>query len=96
MALALIVDSVDAVVKPAENHLTGGGLKDAGDGNVDSSRDHLLGVIHHHHRTVIQLSDSLVVLFAFLENDDAHRFARQNDGLEGIGEFINVQNLDAM
>src|ERR1700693_2985578 len=94
MALALVVDGVNAVVKPAEDHFAGGGLKNAGHGNVDGAGYHLLGVVHHHHSAVVQISDALVVLFALFENKHAHRFARQHNGLERVGQLIDIQDLD--
>src|ERR1700688_513499 len=96
MALALVVDGVNAVVKPAEDHFAGSGLKNAGYGNVDGAGYHLFGVVHHHHGAVVQISDALVVLFAFFENKHAHRFTRQHDGLERVSQLIDVQDLDAV
>jgi hypothetical protein len=37
MALALVVNAMDAVVKPAKNHFARRGLKNAGDGNIDGA-----------------------------------------------------------
>src|SRR5260370_19548405 len=96
MALALVVDGMDAVVKPAEIHFAGGGLKNAGDGYIDSTRDHLLGVVHYYHCAIVQIRDSLVVLFAFLENEDAHRFTWQHNRLQSIGQLVDVQDVDAV
>src|SRR5215472_863821 len=96
MSLALVVNRMDPVVKPAENHFPGRGLKNAGDGDINGARDHLLGVVYNHHGTVVQIRDSLVVLLAFLENEDAHRFTWQHDRLEGVGELVDVQDFDAM
>src|SRR5437773_6523905 len=55
-----------AVVVLAENHLSGRGLKDACDGDVYGLRNHLLGIVHNHHRAVVEVSHALVVLLAFL------------------------------
>ena len=85
-----------ALVELAENHLPGGGLQHASHGDVDGLRNHLLGVVHHHHGAVVQVSHALVVLLALLQDEDAHRFARQHDRLQRIGQLVDVQDLDAV
>ncbi len=87
---------VHPLVELTEDHFAGGSLQDAGDGNVDGLRDHLLGVIHHHHRAVIQVGHSLVVLLAFLEDEDPHGFARQYDRLQRIRQLVDIEHLDAV
>src|ERR1700730_14502522 len=96
MALALVVDAMNPIVKAAENHFAGGGLKNASDGNVDGARDHLLGVVDHHHGAGVQISDALVVLFAFFQNKDAHSFTGEYNRLQRIGQLIDVQDVDAV
>ena len=92
-AVTFVVNGVHAIVKAAEDHFTGGGLQNAGDRNIDGPRDHLLGVVHHHHGAVVQIGDALVVLFAFFQNKDAHGFAGEYDRLQRVGQLIDVQNL---
>ncbi len=94
--MTFIMHGVNAIVESAKYHFTGSGLQYAGDGNIDGSRDQLLGVIHHHHGSVVQVRDTLVILFAFLKNEDAHGLARQHDGFQRVGEFVDVQHLDTM
>ena len=60
----------------AEDHLAGGGLQHAGDDDVDVLADHLAAVVDDHHRAVVQVGDALVVLAAFLEDEDLHVLAR--------------------
>src|SRR5579884_323712 len=95
-AAARLVDGVNAIVEAAEDHFTGGGLEDAGDGDVDGAGDHLARVIHYYHGAVVQIGDALVVLLAFLKNEDAHGLAGKHDGLERIGQLINVEHFDAV
>ena len=90
------MNGVHTVVKTAKNHFTGGGLQNAGHGNIDGPRDHLLGVVHHHHGSVVQIRDTLVVLLAFFQNKDAHGLAGEYHGLQRVGQFINVQYLHAV
>src|ERR1022692_2112832 len=85
-----------AVVEFAEYHLAGGSLQHAGDGDIDGFGNHLLGVVHHHHGAVVQVGDSLVILLAFLEDEDAHEFAGQHDGLERVGQLIDVEHFHAV
>src|SRR5690242_4899139 len=56
------------LVELAENHFAGGGLQNRGDGNVDRFADHLSGIVDHHHGSVVQIGDALVVFLAFLED----------------------------
>ena len=85
-----------AVVELPEDHFSGGGLQHAGDRDVDGFRDHALGIVDHHHGTVIQVSHALVVLLAFLQNKHAHGLARQHNRLQRVRQLIDIQNLDAM
>ena len=87
---------MNPVVKAPEDHFTSGGLQDAGDGDVDGSGDHFFGVIDHHHGAVVKIGDALVVLFALLQDKDAHGFAGENDGLEGVGKIVDVEDLHAV
>src|SRR4029077_16289116 len=90
------MDGVRAIVKLAEDHLAGGSLKNAGDGNVDGLSDHFLGVLHHHQGALVEIGHALVELFPFLENEHPHDLARQHDGLHRIGELVDVENHHAV
>src|ERR1043165_2950170 len=79
----------------AEDHFAGGGLQHAGDGDVSVLSNQAPRVVDDHHRAVVQIGDTLVVLFAFLKDEDAHRFARQNHRLQRVREFVDVQHVDA-
>lgn len=85
-----------ALVETAENHLARRSLQNAGDGDVDRLRDHAFGVIYHHHGSVVEVRDALVVLLAFFEDEHSHEFTGQHDGLEGVGEFVDIQNFHSM
>ena len=52
--------------------------------------------VHHNHRSVVEVSDALVVLFAFLQDEDAHNLAGQNDRLQRTREFVNIQDMNAL
>ncbi len=84
------------LVELAEDHLPGGGLQHAGHGDVDGLRDHPLGVVHHHHGAVVQVSHALVVFLALLQNEDPHGLAGQHDGLQRVGQLVDVQHFDAV
>jgi hypothetical protein len=87
---------VHAVVEFAENHLAGRGLKHAGDGDIDGLRDHLLGVVHHHHGAIVEIGDALVVLLALFQNEHAHGLPGQHDGLERVSQLVDVQHFNAV
>src|SRR5262245_17329493 len=79
---------------PAEDHLSGGRLKHAGDRRFDSLADHLAGVVHHNHRSVIEVRDALIEFLAFLQNENLHGLTRQIDRLESVREFVDIQHLN--
>ena len=89
-------DRVTAFIVLTEDHLPGGGLQDAGDGDIDRLGDHLLGVVHHDNGAIVEIGDALIELLAFLDDEDAHGLAGQHDGLERVGQFVDVQDLDAV
>src|SRR6185369_8811392 len=64
------------VVPFSENHFAGCGLQDGGDRDVDSLADHLSRVVYHHHGSVVEIGHALVVLLAFLQDENSHGFAR--------------------
>src|SRR5208282_2128989 len=72
--------------------LSGGGLQDRSHGNVDGLANHFARVINDDHSAVIEIGDALVVLFSFFKNKYAHDFAREDDGLERVGQFVDVQH----
>src|SRR4051812_19122475 len=77
-----------------KDHFTRGSLKDTCHGRVHSFADHLACVVHHNHGAVIEVGDSLIEFLAFFQDKNLHAFTRQIDRLEGIGELINVEDLD--
>src|SRR5579872_5341874 len=85
-----------AIVEFAEDHLAAGGLQNAGHGNVDGFRDHLLGIIDHHHGPVVKVGDTLIEFFSLFEDEHPHDLAWQHDGLHGIGELVDVEHHHAV
>jgi len=71
-------------------------LEDAGDGDFDGTADHFAGVVDDYHGAVVEIADALVVLLAFLEDEDIHVLAGEDDRLEGVGEVVDVQDVDVM
>src|SRR5579871_3899780 len=80
----LIVNGVHAIVKAAENHLSRGGLQNASHSDVDGFRNHLARIIHDDHGAVVQIGDTLVVLLAFFQDENAHRLARKHHRLQSV------------
>src|SRR5262249_37810052 len=54
------------------------------------------GVVDDHHGAVVKVRHALVVFLAFFQDEHAHGFARQDDRLERIGEFVDVEDFDAL
>src|SRR5262249_23526961 len=68
----------------AEDHLTSSRLEHAGDRRFDGLADHLAGVVHHNHRSVVEVRDALIEFLALLENENLHGFTRQIYRLESV------------
>src|ERR1044071_8552153 len=56
----------------AEDHLAGRRLQHARHGDVGVAADEFPGVVHDDHRAVVEIRDALVILLAFLQDEDAH------------------------
>src|SRR5690242_1387092 len=52
------------VANLAEDHFTGGGLQDAGDGNVRVLSNQAPRIVDHDHGSVVEIGHALVVFFA--------------------------------
>src|SRR5581483_9257642 len=51
-------------------------------------------IVDDYHRTVIQVSHTLVVLFAFLQDEHPHRLPRQHDRFQSVRQLVDIQHLD--
>ena len=80
----------------AENHLSGGRLQNGSDRDVDRLANHLPRVVDHYHGAVVQIRHALVVFLAFFEDEHLHDLARQDDGFEGVRQFVDIQHFDAL
>src|SRR5208282_2056546 len=87
-----VVAAGRALIPFAKDHLAGGGLQHRSHRNVDGLADHLARVIDDHHGAVIEIGDALVVFFAFLQDEYPHHFAWQNDRLERVGQFVDIEH----
>src|SRR5438094_1319855 len=58
--------------------------------NVDLLADEVVGVIDHHHRAIVEITDALALVPAFADDLEAEGFARQNRRLHRSGQFVNV------
>src|SRR5882724_5833704 len=93
---AIAAAGVAAIVELAENHLAGGGLEHRSHRYVHVLADHLAGVVDNDHCAIVEIGDTLVVLLAFLQDEDLHDLAGQHDGLERVRQLVDVQHLDAL
>ena len=71
-------------------------MKHRGNRNVHILANQLARVVHNHHGSIIKIRHALVIFLAFFENKDTHGLARQDDGLQRIRQFVDVQNLHAL
>src|SRR5436190_3761834 len=84
-----------ALDEAPEDHLPRRRLQHAGDDDVDVLADHPARVVDDHHRPVVQVGDPLVVFLAFLQDEDLHELAGEDDRLERVGELVDVEDVDA-
>lgn len=84
------------VVDPSKDHPPRAGLEHAGHGESDHFSQMLLSVLRHDHRAVVKVTDPLPWLLASLEDLDHQRLARQHDGLQGIREVVQVDDLNPL
>src|SRR5713226_1803136 len=76
----------------SENHFSGGGLQNRCYRDIDGLADHLSRVVHHHHGSIVEIGHALVVLFAFLQNENFHGFAGQDNRFQRVSQFVDVQH----
>src|SRR5258708_17082089 len=89
-------DRTAPLVKLAKDHFSGSGLQDGCHRDVHVLADQLARIVHHHHGAVVEIGDALVVLLAFFQDEDAHGLAGKHDGLEGVGQFVDVEHFHAL
>src|SRR5262249_39219950 len=83
------------VFNPSEDHLARRGLQHAGHDHIDIFTDQSARVVNHYHGAVVQVGHALVVLLAFLEDEDLHDLAWQHDGFQGVRQLVDIEHLDA-
>ena len=71
-------------------------MQNAGNDDIDIAADTTPGIVDHDHRSVIQISDALPRLLAFLQHEDPDRFTGKNDRTQGIAQFIDIQDPDTL
>src|SRR5207244_2240617 len=54
---------------PAKDHLAGSCLQHARHGRLDGFSDHFARIVHHDHRTVVKVCDTLIEFFSFFQNE---------------------------
>ena len=79
----------------SKDHLARRCLQNAGYRRVDRLADHLSRIVDNDHRPVIQVGDALIEFLAFLQNEHLHRFTGQVNGLQRVGKFVDIEDLDA-
>ena len=71
-------------------------LGSAGDDDFGVLAHFFDGVIHDDHRAVRQVADSLVWVFALLDQQQLHLVARAHDRAHGSREFVEVENVKGL
>src|SRR4030095_2914175 len=79
----------------AKDHLTRSRLQHTGHCDISVFADQSARIVYDHHGAIVQISDTLVVFFAFLQDEYSHCFTRQYDRLERISQLVDVQHTHA-
>ena len=64
--------------------------------NLSVSPEVIGSLLGDDHRAVVQVADSLALLFAALEQLDRQALAGQDDRLHGVGQVVQVDDLNAL
>ena len=83
-------------VDPAEDHPPRRGLEHAGDGDGHFLAHVGAALLDHHHGAVLEIADPLAHLVARLDDAHVQRFSGQGDRLEGVGDLVQVDDLDPL
>ena len=79
----------------SEDHFSGAGLNDTGDSDLDFLVQMSAPLLDDNHRAVLEIADTLARGFAGLDEADGHPFAGQYDGFQGVGQIIEIDDVDA-
>src|SRR5882672_451262 len=93
--LGIVADG-GAFIPFPEDHLPGGRLQYRGYGNVHGLADHFARVIHHDHGAIVEIRNALVVLFSLFQDKHAHCLAGQDDRLQRVRQFVDVEDRHAL
>src|SRR5205807_9927815 len=75
-----------------EDHPPGGGLQHGGHDDPDRLVHVAAPVLDHDHGSIIQVSDALVLLLAFLDHLDIHLLAGDDNRLERVRQVVEVED----
>src|SRR5436190_22650993 len=79
----------------AKNHFSCCYLQNTRNGNVRILTYQPTRVVDHNHRSIVEISDTLVVLFSLFKDEDTHCLTWEDNRLESICQLINVEHVDA-
>ena len=71
-------------------------MQHAGDGDIDGLVDVVAAVLDDDHRAVFEVAHALPRLFAGLDDADVDVLAGQEDGLQGVGQIVEVDDRHAL
>ena len=83
-------------IDPPEDHPAGAGLQDARDRQAERLAEVVGTLLGDDHRAVIEVADALSLFLAPFEELDRQALAGQDDRLHGVGQVVQVDDLDAL
>ena len=79
-----------------EDDASGRRLQDSGDYHIMEGVQVAPAALYDDHRAIIQVGHALAHFFTLLDYVHSQFFTGENDGLESVGQFIHIQDLDAL
>src|SRR5262249_21226958 len=83
-------------INPTKDHSTCARLKDTGDCQFERFAKVIGSLLGNYHGSVVEVTDALTLLFTALEQFDREALARKDDGLHGVCEIVEVDDLDPL
>ena len=83
-------------LRAGEDNSSGSGLENTGHNYEDLHTNIASAVFNHGSWFVIQISNSLIGLFALFDDQRRHFFPRQDDRFDRIGELVDIEDFHAL
>src|SRR5687768_1186970 len=94
--MAVKLTSAGLAARLREDHPSGHGLEHARHADRHLLVEEAESALHHDHRPVIEVADTLAGFLPLLDDADAHLLARMYDRLHGVRQLVDVQHANPL